>query len=116
MDVHDQQRLKKSRVVRVNSEELWDFFITQAANQGCPVMVHFTAAWCMPSVAMNSFFEELAFNYHDNILLLVDVDEGVAFKMEIKAMATFLMMKGGGSTEKLVGANPGAIKKMLKSE
>ncbi|BFG29421.1 hypothetical protein CerSpe_156950 [Prunus speciosa] len=67
MDVHDQQRLKKSRVVRVNSEELWDFFITQAANQGCPVMVHFTAAWCMPSVAMNSFFEELAFNYHDRV-------------------------------------------------
>ncbi|ONI13084.1 hypothetical protein PRUPE_4G201400 [Prunus persica] len=75
MDVHDQRQLKKSRVVRVNSEELWDFFITQAANQGCP---------------------------------------GVALKMEIKAMPTFLMMKGGGSTDKLVGANPYAIKKMLK--
>lgn len=41
MDVHDQQQLKKSRVVRMNSEELWDFFITQAANQGCPVSLYF---------------------------------------------------------------------------
>ncbi|KAH0987052.1 hypothetical protein GBA52_014229 [Prunus armeniaca] len=40
---------------------------------------------------------------------------GVALEMEIKAMPTFLMMKGGGSTDKLVGANPDAIKKMLKS-
>lgn len=55
--------------------------------------------------------------HQDIMFLLVDVDEvkGVALEMEIKAMPTFLMMKGGGSTDKLVGANPDAIKKMLKS-
>ena len=39
------------------------------------VMVHFTAAWCVPSVAMNPFFEELALNYQDIMFLLVDVDD-----------------------------------------
>lgn len=30
-------QLKKSRVVKVDSKESWDFFITQATTQGCPV-------------------------------------------------------------------------------
>ncbi|KAG6593426.1 Thioredoxin-like protein CXXS1, partial [Cucurbita argyrosperma subsp. sororia] len=53
----------------------------------------------MPSVAMNPFFEELAFNYPDALFLTVDVDEvkEVAAKMEIKAMPTFLLMKNGYS-------------------
>ncbi|MBA0641550.1 hypothetical protein Goshw_003511, partial [Gossypium schwendimanii] len=38
-------------------------------------MVHFTAAWCVPSVAMNPFFEELALCYQDILFLSVDVDD-----------------------------------------
>lgn len=37
--------------------------------------MHFTASWCMPSVAMNPFFEELALTYPDVLFLTVDVDE-----------------------------------------
>ncbi|KAL5737799.1 hypothetical protein ACOSP7_030560 [Xanthoceras sorbifolium] len=99
---------RQSRVKRIDSEESWNSFITQ----GCPVVVHFTAAWCMPSVAMNSLFEELALSYKDTYFLLVDVDEvkEVATKMEIKAMPTFLMMKEGAQIDKLVGANPHEIR------
>lgn len=32
-----QTRRVKSRVVKIESEESWDFFITQANNQACPV-------------------------------------------------------------------------------
>jgi len=39
------------------------------------IVAHFTALWCIPSVFMNSFFEELAFNYKDALFLIVDVDE-----------------------------------------
>ncbi|KDO46377.1 hypothetical protein CISIN_1g033073mg [Citrus sinensis] len=108
-------QLMKSRVARVNSEKSWDLFITKATNQGCPVVVHFTAAWCMPSVAMNHFFEELASTYQDILFLSVDVDEVkvVASKMEIKAMPTFILMKEGALVDKLVGANPQAIRKMI---
>ena len=38
-------------------------------------MVHFTASWCIPSVAMNPFFGELASNYPDALFLTVDVDD-----------------------------------------
>lgn len=37
--------------------------------------MHFTACWCMPSVAMNPFFEEVASNYKHILFLSVDVDE-----------------------------------------
>ncbi|EOY12613.1 Thioredoxin [Theobroma cacao] len=110
-----QTQVVKSRVVKVDSEESWDFYITQANNQGCPVTVHFTAAWCVPSVAMNPFFEELALSYQDILFLLVDVDDvqGVAMKMEIKAMPTFLLMSQGSQVDKLVGANPDEIRKRV---
>jgi thioredoxin 1 len=38
-------------------------------------MVHFSAYWCMPSVAMDLFFEELASTNQDVLFLKVDVDE-----------------------------------------
>ncbi|KAK9089608.1 hypothetical protein Scep_028690 [Stephania cephalantha] len=112
-----QGQLQKSRVVKVDSEETWDFYVTRADNQGCPIVVHFTAAWCVPAVAMNPFFEELALNYQDVLFLLVDVDEvkGVAKEKKIKAMPTFLVMRSGSVVDKLVGANPEKIRKRIDS-
>ncbi|CAK9150296.1 unnamed protein product [Ilex paraguariensis] len=113
MEGHGQ--LVKSRIVKIESEETWDFCITQARNQGCPVVVHFTAAWCIPSVAMESFFDELSLSYQDIQFLTVDVDEvkEVASKMEIKAMPTFSLMREGTQVDKLIGANPDEIKKRI---
>ncbi|KAM7498814.1 hypothetical protein LguiA_023228 [Lonicera macranthoides] len=113
MEKHEQH--KKSRVVKVDSVKTWDFFKTQAINQGSPVVIHFTAAWCIPSVTMKPLFEELALSYQDVLFLSVDVDEvkEVASKMEIKAMPTFVLMKEGSQVDKLVGANPEEIKKRI---
>ena len=38
-------------------------------------MIHFSAYWCMPSITMNPFFEELASTYQSVLFLNVDVDE-----------------------------------------
>ncbi|XP_058072876.1 thioredoxin-like protein CXXS1 [Magnolia sinica] len=112
-----QDQLIKSRVVKIDSEDSWDFFQNQANNQGCPVVVHFTASWCAPSVAMNPIFEELALNYQDILFLVVDVDDvkAVASRMEVKAMPTFVLMKDGTQVDKLVGANPEEIRKRIDS-
>ncbi|KAF5472872.1 hypothetical protein F2P56_009541 [Juglans regia] len=105
----------KSRVVKVDSLESWDMYVTQATSKGCPIVVHFTAAWCMPSVAMNPFFEEVASSYPDVLFLTVDVDEvkEVATKLEIKAMPTFWLMRDGAPLDKLVGANPEEVRKRI---
>ncbi|KAG1365369.1 thioredoxin-like protein CXXS1 [Cocos nucifera] len=113
--MEEQQQREKSRVVKVDSEESWNLSISQANNQGSPVFVHFSASWCVPSLAMNSYFEELAKTYQDIVFLLVDVDElkGVASKMEVKAMPTFVLMRDGAVITKIVGANPGEMKKRI---
>ncbi|KAK7257316.1 hypothetical protein RIF29_31194 [Crotalaria pallida] len=110
-----QQQLKKSKVVKIASRKSWEHHITYATNKGYPVMVHFSAFWCMPSIAMNPFFEELASTYKDVLFLKVDVDEvkEVASKLEIKAMPTFVLMSGGTPVDKTVGANPDEIKKRI---
>ncbi|PIN19619.1 Thioredoxin [Handroanthus impetiginosus] len=87
-----EQKRRQCRVAKVDSEITWDTFLSQAKNQGSPVVVHFSASWCMPSVAMKPFFEELALTHQDILFLVVDVDEikEVTSKMEIKAMRIFL--------------------------
>ncbi|XP_027338896.1 thioredoxin-like protein CXXS1 [Abrus precatorius] len=105
----------KPKVVVIDSLRSWEHHLTEASNQNCPVVVHFTASWCMPSVAMVPVFEELALSYPDIVFLTVDVDEvkGVATRMDVKAMPTFLLLKGGVAVEKVVGANPEEIKKRI---
>ncbi|KAK7832305.1 thioredoxin-like protein CXXS1 [Quercus suber] len=111
------EQQNKTRVVKVDSLESWDFYVTQATNQGTPIVIHFSAAWCIPSVAMNPFFEELASSFPDVLFLTVDVDEvkEAATKLEIKAMPTFVLMKNGAPVDKLVGANPEEIRKRIDS-
>ncbi|KAG4960572.1 hypothetical protein AAZX31_13G233300 [Glycine max] len=104
-----------SKVVLIDSLQSWEFHVNQASNQNSPVVVHFTASWCMPSVAMTPVFEELASSYPDVLFLTVDVDEvkEVATKMDVKAMPTFLFLKDCAVVEKVVGANPEEIKKRI---
>lgn len=113
--MENQNQPPKSRVVNVDSKESWEFHVNQATAHRSPIVVHFTAAWCMPSVAMNSFFEELATFFQGVSFLTLDVDEvkEVASKYEIKAMPTFLLMKNGSPVEKIVGANPDEVKKRI---
>uniref|UniRef100_A0A1J3DA56 Thioredoxin-like protein CXXS1 n=1 Tax=Noccaea caerulescens TaxID=107243 RepID=A0A1J3DA56_NOCCA len=113
--MEDQEAQKSSRVVKVDSAESWNFYVSQAKNQSCPIVAHFTASWCIPSVFMNTFFEELASSYKDALFLIVDVDEvkEVASRLEVKAMPTFMFLKDGNTMDKIVGANPVEIKKRV---
>ncbi|BAT86968.1 thioredoxin-like protein CXXS1 [Vigna umbellata] len=105
----------KSRVVVIDSLQSWDFYVTQATTQNSPVVAHFTASWCIPSVTMGPVFDDLASSYPDLLFLTVDVDEvkEVATKMDVKAMPTFLLLNNGAVVDKVVGANPEEIKKRI---
>ncbi|CAL5409677.1 unnamed protein product [Camellia sinensis] len=114
--MESQEQENKSRVVKIESKESWESYLSQSTNQGTPIVAHFTASWCMPSVAMNPFMEELASTYQDILFLTVDVDDvkEVATKYEVKAMPTFLLMKDGAQVDKIVGANPDEIKRRIE--
>ncbi|KAL1346065.1 hypothetical protein AAHE18_08G162400 [Arachis hypogaea] len=108
-----QKKLKQSKVVKIESQESWQHHISHANNKGYPVVVHFSAFWCITSTLMNPLFEELASTYQDAMFLNLDVDEfkqEIASKFEIKAMPTFVLLNGGTAVDKIVGANPDEIK------
>ncbi|ESW21685.1 hypothetical protein PHAVU_005G090900 [Phaseolus vulgaris] len=113
--MEDKEKLKKSKVIKIDSQKSWEHYISQATNQKYSVVVHFSAFWCVPSIVMNPVFEELASTYPDVLFLTLDVDEvkEIASKMEVKAMPTFLLLSGGTPVEKIVGANPDEIRKRI---
>ncbi|KAL4566838.1 hypothetical protein LXL04_030963 [Taraxacum kok-saghyz] len=110
----------KSRVVQVDSQETWNLITSKLMYQDSPIIVNFTATWCMPATAMEPLFEEQALIHKDALFLSVDVDEakGLMKKMKIRAMPTFIMMTCNKKREwvvmdKVVGANPNEIKKRI---
>nr|XP_043621776.1 thioredoxin-like protein CXXS1 [Erigeron canadensis] len=107
----------KPSVVKISSTETWNSHLQEAKSHGTPIVAHFTASWCIPSVAMNPIFEELALLFPDISFLTVDVDDSkeIAKKYEVKAMPTFLLMKEGVVVGRLVGANPDEIKKRIET-
>ncbi|KAK9056372.1 hypothetical protein SSX86_027462 [Deinandra increscens subsp. villosa] len=107
----------KPEVVKITSTETWDSLLQQSKSHGTPIVAHFTASWCVPSVAMDPFIQEFASVFPDIIFVTVDVDDfkEIATKYEVKAMPTFLLMKGGVVAGRLVGANPDETKKRIET-
>ncbi|KAL4563116.1 hypothetical protein LXL04_027149 [Taraxacum kok-saghyz] len=111
------QETPKPGVVNIKSAETWESLVQKSKSHGTPIVAHFSASWCIPSVAMNYSFEEMASEFHDITFLTVDVDDfkEIASKYEVKAMPTFLLIKEGVVVGKLVGANPEEIKKRIET-
>ncbi|GJW24073.1 thioredoxin-like protein CXXS1 [Tanacetum coccineum] len=111
------QETPKPSVVNIISPQSWDSYIEQSKSNGTPIVAHFCASWCIPSLAMNHFFEEFASDFQDITFLTVDVDDlkDIASKYEVKAMPTFLLIKEGVVVGRLVGANPEEIKKRIET-
>merc|ERR1712141_823882 len=75
-------------------------------NQDKICIVDFHAQWCGPCKMIAPKFQEFATKYTNVIALKVDVDDldDTAQKMEISAMPTFLVLKGGKEVDRLMGA------------
>ncbi|KAJ7570472.1 hypothetical protein O6H91_01G121300 [Diphasiastrum complanatum] len=104
-----------SRVVMVESAEVWQEILKRAYAQGTIIAVHFSAEWCAPCKFIAPAFDELSRKYPDVIFLDVDVDEvkEIATKMDVKAMPTFVFIKGGEQAGRFVGANKEELEKRI---
>jgi thioredoxin 1 len=76
----------------------------------------FYATWCGPCKAIAPVLAKFSEEYKDVQFLKVDVDaaQDIAMEYGISAMPTFVLFKDDEPIGKIVGANPGALKKAIE--
>lgn len=81
------------------------------------VVVDFFATWCGPCKMIAPLLEKFSKEYTSAKFIKVDVDElgEVAQEYEVSSMPTILFFKNGQVINKVIGANPAALKQVLAS-
>lgn len=79
------------------------------------LVVDFFATWCGPCKMIHPMVEKFAAQYPKAKFIEVDVDVLglVAQEYEVSSMPTFLLFKEGKVIQKIIGANPAALKQAL---
>lgn len=79
------------------------------------VVVDFFATWCGPCKMIAPLLDKFSNEYTSAKFIKVDVDElgEIAQQYEISSMPTIVFFKNGEVVQKVIGANPNALKQAL---
>ncbi|KAI5454221.1 hypothetical protein NCC49_004284 [Naganishia albida] len=82
-------------------------------NKAC--VVDFHAVWCGPCHMIAPTFQQLSQKYGHVQFLKVDVDKvpQISAKYSVRAMPTFIVLKGGKVVGEMKGANPAGLTSMV---
>jgi|SRR4051812_32744990 thioredoxin 1 len=99
----------------MHSDELLEItdnnFDALALEAQLPVLIDFTAAWCAPCRALAPHVAAIARDYAGRLTVATcDTDANVALaaRLDVRAMPTLLLFKGGQVVGQIVGAVPRA--------
>lgn len=82
-------------------------FEADVLNYDKPVFVDFWASWCPPCKMMEPIVDRLAEEYGDRIRVAkvnIDRNPGLAERLSIKGVPTFMMFRGGEANGSLTAA------------
>ena len=99
----------------MRSEDLLEItdtnFDTLALKAPLPVLIDFTAAWCAPCRTIAPHVAAIAREYAGRLTVGtcdVDAEAALAARLDVRAMPTLILFKGGQVVGQIVGAVPRA--------
>merc|ERR1719506_1381338 len=109
--------LRGGEVLEGKTQQEVEGILVKAGAEGKIVIIDFTASWCGPCKMIAPIFKELSDHFEKAVFVKVDVDENpdTAAKYEVSAMPTFVIIKEGEIVERVMGANPNALKGSIES-
>ena len=93
--------------------------VNSEKNKGKLIVLDFFATWCGPCVRIAPKIDDWSTGeFKDKVVFLkcdVDQAEAVSQEYNIEAMPTFVFIKNGKETHRIVGANVDQLKKDIES-
>ena len=93
-------------------------FDQKILKSGLPALVDFWAAWCGPCKMIAPVVEKMAGQYSGRMKfckLNVDENPQTAGQFQVMSIPTLLFFKNGQVADKVVGANPQALKAKIEA-
>ena len=108
-----QKTFKKHAIGDLYLETEVDFVaaIKATKNVGKPLVIDFTASWCLPCRMIGPKYEAKVAEYTDLVMKKLDVDakSDAALDAEIKAMPTYMVWKNCEKVDTIRGANEAGL-------
>ncbi|GMR44497.1 hypothetical protein PMAYCL1PPCAC_14692, partial [Pristionchus mayeri] len=102
-------------VVELRSVQDLDGLITRLGANGC-IFIDFFAHWCPPCRRIAPLYEQMATQFPSITFTKVNVDEtrDIAMRYGIRAMPTFVVLRGGQEVERIQGADPNRLQQLAQ--
>ncbi|MDQ7037384.1 MAG: thioredoxin [Anaerolineae bacterium] len=92
-------------------------FRQQVLKSKKPVLVDFWAPWCGPCHQIAPYIDKIALEHGSKVKVVkldIDANQVIARRYGVQSIPTMIMFEGGQPANKITGANPVALRKMVE--
>ncbi|KAK7274689.1 hypothetical protein RIF29_15786 [Crotalaria pallida] len=112
----DRSSESSNNILTFQSTAKWNAHFNDLEENHKLMVVDFTAKWCGPCKLMDPVIQEFAAKYTNVEFIKVDVDElmAVSQAFQVQALPTFILIKRGKVTDKVVGVRKEELQRLIE--